>query len=65
MQQPPLPEPSASEQMYPGFTISHDKCQSTDVHVENDLGYSAMSGAWGDVRLVCQVCGDYVVVVEA
>jgi hypothetical protein len=61
----PVTERTTADQMYPGFTIKHDKCPDAEVWIDSSLGYSAMSGGWGDVRLVCQVCGYYVVVVDA
>lgn len=59
------PERTTADQMYPGFTIQHDACPEAEVSIESSLGYSAMSGGWGDVRLVCLNCGKYVVVVDS
>ena len=41
---------------HPGFTVVCDKCGSKRVIVENTLGFSAESGAWGRVSLECQDC---------
>lgn len=41
---------------HPGFTVTCDTCGSNDVIVESDVGFSATSGAWGDVSLVCRNC---------
>lgn len=55
--------------MYPGFKIQcvaayyldgeiEDICGSTNVIIENDIGWSDISGMWGDITLVCLDCGN-------
>jgi hypothetical protein len=40
------------EDTHPGFTIMCNICGSS-VYVDNSLGFSATSGSWGSVDLVC------------
>lgn len=44
------------QKAYEGFIILCNKCGSKNVAVESDVGYSPISGQWGDVSLVCQSC---------
>lgn len=46
-----------AEQSHPSFTITCKACGSEAVIVHSDVGFSAQSGAWGEVSLVCQSCG--------
>lgn len=46
----------AAKKTHEGFTVTCDKCGSKVVTVENSLGFSAESGSWGSVDLVCQAC---------
>lgn len=39
---------------YPGFIVTCKQCGSTEVEVENSVGFSAASGGWGEVELVCR-----------
>ncbi len=41
------------KETHPNFTITCDKCGSKRVYVENSIGFSEISGAWGSVDLVC------------
>ncbi len=50
---------------HPGFTVTCDECGSRAVMVENTLGYSAQSGGWGAVSLVCDGCGQTTELVES
>jgi len=45
-----------AKKTHPGFTIICDACGSKVVIVDNTLGFSATSGAWGDISLYCQEC---------
>jgi len=45
-----------AKKTHPGFTITCDECGSKVVIVDNTLGFSDTSGAWGDVSLICQEC---------
>lgn len=47
---------------HPGFVITCQKCGSTDVYVENSLGFSSESGQWGSVDLVCANCNESVAI---
>jgi hypothetical protein len=40
----------------PGFKITCNQCGSKKVTILSDVGFSAMSGAWGGVRLSCSDC---------
>lgn len=40
------------------FKIVCKKCKSKNIDLENSLGYSKMSGAWGSLDLVCVDCGN-------
>jgi hypothetical protein len=42
---------------HPGFKIICGECDSDAVGVTSDVGFSAVSGAWGGVTLVCSRCG--------
>lgn len=50
----------ATYQTHPGFTITCEKCQSTDVYVDNTMGWSEGSGSWGSIDLTCATCGAFV-----
>lgn len=44
---------------HPGFTITCDKCGSSNVIVDSSVGFSEISGSWGSVDLECQECDNY------
>lgn len=48
-----------------GFIITCIRCKSTDVYVDNSLGFSAASGSWGTVDLVCNECGTTCTIVNS
>lgn len=50
---------------WPGFTVTCDECGSQNVVLDNSLGFSEMSGAWGSVDLKCQDCGNETEIVES
>lgn len=52
----PEHDASLSQKTHPGFTITCQTCGSTDVVVENTLGWSSQSGAWGSIDLSCNDC---------
>lgn len=41
---------------WPGFTIRCDNCGGFNIHLDNSMGYSDMSGSWGSIDLVCEDC---------
>jgi hypothetical protein len=41
------------DKQWPGFTVTCKACGSTLVHLENDQGFSEMSGSWGGLHLRC------------
>lgn len=41
---------------YPGFIIVCKSCGSSDIQIENWLGSSQDSGAWGNIELRCDNC---------
>lgn len=45
------------EDTHPGFTVTCQACGSTEVIVTSDVGFSELSGAWGEVALECLGCG--------
>src|SRR3990167_7065693 len=45
------------QKTHPGFIITCEECTTRHVYVENSLGFSAFSGTWGAVELVCAECG--------
>lgn len=47
-----------AESTHPGFRITCSRCGSDAVIVESSVGFSGVSGAWGDVSLKCTSC-DY------
>lgn len=49
---------------HPGFTITCQACGGQRVIVTNTLGFSAESGAWGEVLLDCMDCGADCTLVE-
>ena len=57
-------KPNYADQ-WPGFEVKCLKCGSTDVLLDNSLGFSAVSGGWGSVDLVCQGCKARVEIVES
>lgn len=48
--------------LYIGFTVFCDNCDSKDIYVENSLGYSPESGQWGSIDFVCANCGQRTVI---
>lgn len=52
------------KEFYPGFTVVCDKCGSQNVRLENSMGFSAESGAWGSLDLICDDCENTVSIVE-
>lgn len=44
------------DETHPGFTIKCNKCGSTKVYLENDMGWSDLSGSWGGIHLICNEC---------
>lgn len=57
-------EQDAQKATHPGFTITCDKCGSSGVYIDSDVGFSQMSGAWGTVWLQCDKCDAWVNVWE-
>lgn len=56
-----VPEPeeeSLAQKTHPRFTITCESCGSTDVVVDNTIGFSPQSGAWGSLSLDCSECGN-------
>ena len=49
---------------YPGFNITCNKCNSPEVSIRNTLGWSEVSGSWGEISLVCEVCESYVIIFD-
>ena len=49
---------------HPGFAVTCKKCGSTEVYVENTLGFSGTSGVWGSVNLTCRKCENSVEIVS-
>jgi len=45
------------DKTHPGFDITCQRCGSPVVYVESSVGFSAESGGWGEVELVCFNCG--------
>jgi hypothetical protein len=48
----------------PGFTVTCDKCKSTNVYLSNSLSYSEVSGVWGELSLVCNDCDNSIAIYE-
>ena len=44
------------KQQYPGFTVTCKKCGSKEIELQNDMGWSAMSGGWGGLHFKCTNC---------
>lgn len=53
------------EKLWPGFTVQCDKCASFKVTLENSMGYSPESGAWGSLDFLCLSCGNKTELMEA
>jgi hypothetical protein len=64
-QEPAQKETSGPDCFGGRFTVTCKSCASTDVIVENSVGYSSISGIWGEVKLVCVYCRGSVAVLEA
>ena len=47
-----------------GFIIICQRCGSWDAGVDNSVGFSEVSGAWGDISLICSHCGQETIVWE-
>lgn len=50
---------------HPGFLIACRKCGSNRVVFENTLGFSEMSGGWGEATLTCLDCGESTTLIES
>lgn len=50
---------------YPGFKIICEKCNGEEIVIENSMGFSDVSGAWGSIDLVCNKCGNRTEIVES
>lgn len=48
---------ATANKQHPGFDITCRRCKQPVAIFESDVGYSDVSGAWGDVRLRCLYCG--------
>lgn len=58
-------EKTPHQQAFGTFTVTCDKCGSQNVAWENTLGYSAMSGGWGEAGFRCDDCGNRTDMIEA
>lgn len=47
---------STQNQYWPGFTVRCDNCGGFNVHLDNSMGYSDLSGSWGSIDFVCEDC---------
>lgn len=45
---------------WPGFTVKCEECGSERVRLENTMGWSEISGGWGELSFVCDDCGQKV-----
>ncbi len=52
------------EQFWPGFTVICNKCSSNNVYFENTLGFSELSGGWGELSFICSDCESSVDIYE-
>lgn len=50
---------------WPGFTVTCNKCGSTLVELDNSMGFSGTSGAWGSIDLTCRTCQATVEIVSS
>lgn len=56
---------ATANKQHPGFEITCRRCKQPVAVFESDVGYSDVSGAWGDVRIRCLYCGKEDVIWEA
>jgi DNA-directed RNA polymerase subunit RPC12/RpoP len=40
------------------------ECGSKNVYLENNLGFSDISGGWGSIDMICSDCGNKTEIVE-
>ena len=52
------------EKQWPDFEVTCKKCGSKEITLEDDRGYSEISGPWGGVELACQSCGNRTEIIE-
>lgn len=57
-------EHELQSKMWPGFVVQCDLCKGFNVHLENSMGFSAMSGSWGSIDFVCSDCNNSAEIVE-
>lgn len=50
---------------WPGFTVRCDECNGYNVHLDNSMGFSDMSGSWGSIDFVCDDCKNSTEVVSS
>ena len=55
------------QKQWPGFEVTCQAldCNSKRILLENSMGYSAESGSWGSVDLVCMDCGYNTTIMES
>lgn len=53
------------QDQYFGFEIKCKKCGSNKVYLENNMGFSDLSGTWGSIDMICSECGNKTEIVEA
>jgi ribosomal protein S27E len=49
---------SMEETPFGDFEVKCNKCGSTNVNLDNSMGFSPESGGWGSLDLECQDCGN-------
>jgi len=53
------------DKFWPKFTVVCDVCGSTNIRLDNSMGYSDMSGSWGSIDFVCDDCSNKTEIVSA
>lgn len=62
---PPQMAQADIDAQWPRFTVTCKACGSTLVELENTMGFSELSGAWGGIWLNCLACGNRTEIVES
>lgn len=46
----------AQEKLWPNFTVCCNRCSGFNITLDNSMGFSAESGGWGSIDMICEDC---------
>lgn len=54
--QPTDEQREAQAKFWPGFTVRCNECGGFNITLDDSMGFSAESGGWGSIDMVCEDC---------